>query len=321
MADAFIHLTACEQLAQDSRLFPEVGAVMSRNLSAAKLGAIFVDLPHYQGIYGSMLRHWLRLPHRLGRWSDVFHMHRPTALGIAFGELTQTDLELTGEPWALAFVAGYFSHLAFDRVIHALINRLVRENLQPTDDATTLHFKCEYIQALLFHRELYGADVVGTRVVRKMTATQLVNEHDHDAEVLRFIVRGCLKGLGMAPAETEVVKWARGFAAYLGILTTPIAKLYNVRDNDEGRRLTHTFYRNDFFNYVTFYNRAMALAVDYVNAVFLYLSDMDFSDEARADLLLRVPEIDIANPPEDEIFAPPAENHHPVILPFERPKL
>ena len=53
---------------------------------AARLGAVFVDLPYFESFPRVLLDYVLKRPQRPSRWGDIFHQRTPIALGRALAE-------------------------------------------------------------------------------------------------------------------------------------------------------------------------------------------------------------------------------------------
>lgn len=328
MADTLLQLTACEHISKSPHLYPEIAAALTSDLASAKLGVVFADLPYYQDLMQSGLRLVLGKRPVMRHWGQVFHTHRPTTLGLAFAELTQTDAEYVNKPWALAFVAGYFTHLAVDRVLNALSRRVVSENVPTGAEISNFKIFCAHYQSVFFHRELLGHDLIGTKDVRGLAACFREKRGVIDDETQLFLHKACLKAFAQVPDEGEMQTWAAGFQTYSSLLSLSLLKFYRLGENESGQGLLHSFYRNDFFDFSAYFDRAIELAVDYVNTAYAYLKNGDFCAGSREEFFELVPDFDIANPPDDDHFyvnpqeEPPEGDEEPVenIVPFSEPK-
>ena len=121
-----IHLSALDDTLVALPLRLRATLVAPATWPVAKLGAMFVDLPYYEGITGTLLRHTLGLPPRPSSWGDVLHQRAPIALGVRLGELgvalqRQRALHKQGDA-LVALALGYISHAAVDTALHPLVN-------------------------------------------------------------------------------------------------------------------------------------------------------------------------------------------------------
>jgi hypothetical protein len=229
---------------------------------------------------------------------------------LAFAELAQTDIEYQQESWPLAFVAGYFSHLALDRVLNALIQRLVREHLGDNQDHMELQYNCEHFQSLFFHREFFGEDILGTAKGYELCNILSQKGKRFEESLILFCIKGCLKAFGKAPSRRELKRWRGGFCRFSALRNKSFKIDKRIISGKTGQKIAHTFYRNDFFDFVDYYSRALELSVEYINNIFDYMRGGNYSSAAREEFTEMVPEMDIYNPPEEE-------QNYPLMLPEE----
>src|SRR5262249_12246285 len=129
--------------------------------AAARLGAVFVDLPYFDRFAWAVLRYALHLPPQASRFGDLFHHRAPIALGRAFGEaaVCLSQQRETADSGALLFAlaVGYISHAAVDTSMHPMVNRVAKERAAAQrDDPNRQHQEVEKFQSILFHERRFG---------------------------------------------------------------------------------------------------------------------------------------------------------------------
>ena len=90
---------------------------------AARVGAIFVDLPYFERFPLALLRYVLEWGPAASRWGDTTHHKAPIAVGRG---LMEEAKKLGGEDgaWLHELALGYISHAAVDRSMHPHVNAL-----------------------------------------------------------------------------------------------------------------------------------------------------------------------------------------------------
>src|SRR4051812_23815936 len=126
MPALLLHLTVIERLAADSRLLPPpLARALDEDLEYARLGAALLDLPRFDGLLA--LAEGVRPRDEPTRYAQLFHMRAPVAFGLKMAELVSLGA-LVGSEAGHAFVAGYFTHIALDRALQTLEDRLVERH-------------------------------------------------------------------------------------------------------------------------------------------------------------------------------------------------
>lgn len=218
-ADA-IHLAALNDVVEQRRgLF---GA--APELQAARLGAVFVDLPYYERIALTLAAHVFGRHVSWSDWGHRFHTERP----IAFGEAILDEARaLRAEPgtrrhgdWLAAFALGAVCHAAVDRALHPLINRLAaaRPGGRPLSRE---HQEVEKLQSILFHRERFGRELLGRPELVPYMAVDgrpLTDEPVLEAALFRASAQVYGAGLG----RDALRRWLSGYGAYVRLMASPV---------------------------------------------------------------------------------------------------
>ena len=217
-----VHLSAL----QDSA--PLVAAEAARALGAhpgaARLGAVLVDLPYFERFPIELAGYVLRRPPRPSAWGDRFHRAAPSRVGF---ELLRAARATSGPERAplLALALGYVSHCAVDWTLHPLVNRLARARAQRLGSTEGVeHREVEKFQSVLFHTARFETEFMGSPTLRRHISVDagalLVDAGLHSA-----IDRALHAALGDAPTRASWRAWARGYAQYVGVLSSPLGRL------------------------------------------------------------------------------------------------
>jgi Zinc dependent phospholipase C len=195
---------------------------------AAKVGAMFVDLPYFEDFPLVVLKYLLKRPVAVTVWGDRFHDETPIGLGIEFLRGAQKLLEKpssrTSGEWALAMALGYFSHLAVDSAIHPSVNRLARHRaLALQDTAARQHSEVEKFQSILYHEERHGFDFMGEPFLAHYIKTQ-PEPIWSDSEVSAVIFPSLQKVFGRSVAPKTVKNWASGYRQYGALIASALGK-------------------------------------------------------------------------------------------------
>lgn len=284
-----VHLSALEDT-----LAGATGALHRRTREpalreAARLGAVFVDLPYFAGFSLVVLRYLLKRPQAHSPWGDLYHQRAPMALGRALGEAgvrlaRERHSRTEGEALA-ALALGYYSHAAIDTALHPLVNRLADDRAATLGDAPSRqHHEVEKYQSLLFHHERLGFDFLGTTTLRAHITI--------DARLLTrgptaALVQGCIMAaLGEAPGIASLASWAGGYRDYALLISSPAGTLIAPPAAQERER-------EQVYEAVDFpgrYQQALQRSRAWVAALCDYLEDGRFDAGARATLTRLVPE-------------------------------
>lgn len=302
MPGATLHLTHIELLAEEPALSDPVRAAIAAQITHARLGSVFVDLPFYTNIVTMMVGYALEMPaencpfaHKMHRYRpDMFAWHVLCCCAEEGGELTRDQ--------RLALLAGFFSHVALDLEVHPLVNWCARRDLILRGGNESHHHRLtEKYHSLFFHKDLLGSDVVG----RSELFTQRARIVDHPATVRRNVhapvVRWSTEMLagffhGAAPSMREFAGWVRAFRHFSLAISLPPAGGNSRRlGNADNRR---RYYENDDFRFVEFWRRGYQRSIELINLAHAVVEAEDFSDTRRAAFLRRAAISDLAYPPE-----------------------
>jgi hypothetical protein len=279
-----------ERLAAAPQGLPaSLAKALVEDLEYARLGAALLDLPWYGNPGAELARvafgHAAPLPprHELLR-------RAPVAVGLRLSEIVSRGALVGREP-GLAFVAGYFTHLAMERRVVPLV--LQRLGIQGTLRAPEHHALrgVEWVQALLWLRETLGHDPMGTEEITQRF--RVVKRRG-------FPVRGLGKGmfllietayldvLGETPTKAEVDAWVRGMWIHGRILGSSIGKRISLPEDVP--HATSSLYRGEGIDLA----HAIEVALDDARACLVEVVERiehnDFREETTAAFLRTFPE-------------------------------
>ena len=289
MAHVLVHTIAISDLASEpDRLSPALAAALAEDLEYARFGAVLPDLPYFERpIASAVSRLAGRAPLRPPQ-ATLFHNGAPVGLGLRLCELVGSA-SMVGRTPGLAVVAGYFSHLAVDRVLCPPVQRLEQEIAAPGEAGRSAE-EIEFGQAMRLAAERLGPDVVGHPEVRA---------HLQVLKRRRFPVRGvgrglhllvetaCADVLGVSPTARELDRWVQGLWLYARVLASPRGRqLMGSGDEAQGDRA----YRSEGFDYPRLYSEALDRSREYAHQALDYLSEGNFDRSAREAFLTRIPE-------------------------------
>lgn len=266
-------------------------ATSGQHQAAARLGALFVDLPYFDRFAWAVIRYALKRPQAHSVWGDVFHQKTPIALGRLFGEAgvrlaAKTATRQAGETLT-ALALGYISHAALDTSMHPHINRLARERaartgLHPSQE----HHEIEKFQSLIFHEQRFGQDLMGTRTL--LAYIDADGQCLGDRGPIGDAVQESLTSLhGRAPSRVELRRFARGYKTYVALIgNSVVGPRIGPREVREAAR-PEVF---TAFDFPRRFAEAVAKSRHYLDALGAYLADGVFDESAQAALAAQVPE-------------------------------
>src|SRR5512143_2445908 len=109
MPSATLHLTHAEMLAHEPAVPAALREAMQEELTFARLGAVFPDLPFYTNIVTMMLGYWLEMPAETCPFAQKMHRYHPDEFAWHFLTEAGKDRLLTRDQ-RLAIMGGFFSH-------------------------------------------------------------------------------------------------------------------------------------------------------------------------------------------------------------------
>ena len=290
MPALLLHLAAVERLTADSRaLPPAIARALDEDLEYARLGAVLLDLPRFDGLAGA-LREPLRPAPGPTRYAQLFHLRAPVAFGLKVAELVSLGA-LVGAEAGLAFVSGYFCHLVLDRALQPLEDRLATAHRLPGETPWQARSRVQWTQTLLYLRELHGEDLVGNPA---LTARFQVSKRGGIPfggmggglyEIVRLASRDVL---GEAPSKREVDGWVRGLYLYGRVLGSPLGRTRALPAWSNLSALE--LYRSSELDVAREIDAALAEARRVLVRVSEYMARRSFTRRARARFLEDIPE-------------------------------
>lgn len=281
MPAMIVHLVGVERLALAPGILPPaVAKALHEDLEYARLGAALLDLPWYGGAGAELAR--VAFGHKAPLPEALPLLHRaPLEVGLRFAEVVSRGA-LVGREAGLAFLTGYFTHLALEEALTPATMRLLE--LEAPLDADGIHAMrgVEWVQSLLWLRDTLGYDPMGTKEIAQRF--RVVKRRG-------FPVRGLGKGmylllataygdvLGEAPAKVEVDRWIRGFWTHGRILGSSLGKRFSLPV--EVPQASVRLYRSEAIDVAEVIEGALDRARDTVTRLYGLFDASDFSDEAK----------------------------------------
>jgi len=265
-------------------------------LAAARLGALFVDLPYFDRFAWAVLRYVLHLHPQGSLWGDRLHHQAPIALGRALGE---ASVRLRRKPETAqagslleALSLGYISHAAVDTSMHPMVNATAATRARAlADSPARQHQEVEKFQSILFHERRFGFDFMGTRELARYieidaaAGSLLLGEREH-APVAKEVAAAMHQVLGAAPTEHDFARFLAGYRRYVWLIASPIGK--TIAPPAEKEREKPALF--DALDFPGRYHRAVAQSVRFLNTLSDYLCDGVFDESARAAFHRQIPE-------------------------------
>jgi hypothetical protein len=285
-----VHLSALEDTLREAPAGLRAAVADPRLLAALRLGALFVDLPYFQSVGSSLLRHALGLAPRPCPWGDRLHQEAPIRFGRLLGEagarLRRSPPTREAGDFLILLAVGYFSHAALDCALHPLVNRLAREHAAASGQPPLFwHHTIEKLQSALYHELRHGRDYLGTRELIAylgIDAEPLVAPGPI-ADTVAAVLTQCF---GQAPGRDQLAAWARGYRRFIRILGSPLAR--RGIPPSLRARLRPAFF--DDLDFPGRFTQAVAQSVRWTSLCWRYLSDGVFDTSAREELARAIPE-------------------------------
>lgn len=212
-----IHLTALREAMASPALDAGVRRRLVRRDDAARLGAIFVDLPYFHRFAGEVLRYVLGVPARPSPWGAMLHDGGAIALLDALLDVARREREETIGAIAL----GVASHCAIDRALHPLINALARTHRAGKNHDAS-HREVEKFQSICFHEQYMGRDMMGTAEITSYLTIRIASGLPE--QVAALLLDAWTRALGSAPDRAELGGYLRGYRSHVALLGTPLGK-------------------------------------------------------------------------------------------------
>lgn len=260
-------------------------AVPPPRADAAKLGALFVDLPYFDRFPLAVGRYLFKRPPAPSRWGDVTHHRAPIAVARALmEEARRADAAARG--WLHSFALGYICHAAVDRSVHPHVNAFAKARAEAQGDTLSRqHQEVEKYQSILFHEQRLGRDFMGTLALRDYCAVD-ASPLWKSPDVRDAVQRALNRAWGEAPLPADFRDWAGGYAQYLLLIASPLGK--TVAPPAAKERV-----RAELFDGPAFpkqFEAAVAQSNRWMAALGAYFDDGRFDDSAKAQLEAEIPE-------------------------------
>ena len=304
MPGATLHLTHAEILSQEPALYTPLREAMQQELVYSRLGSVFHDLGFYTNIVKMMLGYWLEMPAETCPFAQKLHRFQPDAFAWHLVCAAQQDGLLTREQ-RLAFVGGFFSHVALDLELHPLVNWISRREVLLRGGHESHHHRlAEKYHSLFFHRDLQGRDALGQ--ARFFFDRSRIVEHPPffrvaiDQPIIRWATE-MLAGFFHegAPSQREFCGWVRAFRHFGFVVSLPWVKGNSDRlGNDVNRE---HFYENDEFRFLDFWERGYGRSVRLLNLAYESVSAGDASAAAGEAFRREAAITDLSYPPEQNL--------------------
>lgn len=215
-----IHLTALREALASPRIDPALRRLVERESSAARLGAVVVDLPYFQRFPEQVARYAVGLPPAHSPWGVALHECGPIEALVALLVLARRRRDDA----VAAFAVGLASHAFLDRALHPLINALGRANgVRRGKTSMSAHMEVEKFQSIIFHERYHGRDYMGTPTLARFIAVPLAPRLA--THPIGRALRSALAGsFGAGPSVAELRDWGRGYDHYTALIGSPLGK-------------------------------------------------------------------------------------------------
>lgn len=252
-----------------------------------RLGALVIDFPYFDRFPLGVARYLLKRPTAQSSWGDRLHHGKP--VGGALSMLASARaLSAAGRQQdadrVLALLLGYVSHLAVDRSMHPLVNRIARERAKRLGrDVGHHHTEVEKFHSVLFHEERLGFDFMGRRELRKHIEVD-GQALRRDGSLRDAYVAAMTRVCGEAPSTALIARWTRGYGQYVALVSSPVGK--HIVPEAAKRAVRGELYRGAFGSFVDAYGEAVRASRDAIEATLAAYSAPD----GEADLARAFPE-------------------------------
>lgn len=273
--------------------------VAAHTLPATRLGAMFVDLPYFDAVTSTLLRHVLGLSPRPLPWGDLLHQRAPITLCRCLGEhgvrLRRQGHKDAGE-YLIALSLGYMCHAAIDTALHPLVNRLAAARaVAHGDHPLRQHREVEKFHSVLFHEDRHGRDFLGTAALQEFLSLEIAPlwRPGPIADAVAAAFRECLQA---HPARSAFQRWEQGLRRYLALLCGPLGRRA-VSPADKERERPALY---DAIDFAGRYDAALRRSIAWVTTLAEYLD----CDGDPAALQAAIPEQSLDPPDVSEEARP-----------------
>jgi hypothetical protein len=284
-----IHISAYLDSLSASRAPAQLRSGQLRELG--RLGSLVIDFPYFERFPLGVLRYLLHRPTAQSTWGESLHKGTPVC---AAHRLLQQSRDLRTRDAAaadrvLALALGFVSHLAVDRSLHPLVNRMAAERAgRMGGDPSHHHTEVEKFHSVLFHEERLGFDFMGTPKLREHIGVDAHAVH-RDPALFGALNAAFADAVGRAPEAANLERWARGYTQYVWLVSSPVGK--RIVPNDVKPRVHAELYRGPFGAFVDAYGIAVRASREALDAALAWAeAPPERADAARAAFSQVLPE-------------------------------
>jgi hypothetical protein len=278
-----LHLTFGETLAAQPELAEELRRAGAHEPQYLRLGSIFHDLPYYGNMALMAIRYGLRRPAEESYWGTKVHYDRPDQFLARFVETARTVEAPLERPERLALVLGFCSHAGLDLAMHPLVNYLARRDALAEGGAESHHHRLtEKYQALYYHIDSRGTDLIGSREMRDKTRVTKRSPLTGRIEpaIVEFATTAFRRMWCDAPSARMWSGWVRSFAHFGIMVSGPMALRNSLKLRTPANR--KRYFQDEAFDFYDFWAAGRARGIEIGNLAYEYFERADFSDMAHA---------------------------------------
>jgi hypothetical protein len=229
-------------------------------LALGRLGSLVIDFPYFERFPLGVLRYVLHQPTAQSTWGEQLHKGNPVQ---AAESMLERGREL-GSMRVQALALGFVSHLAVDRSLHPLVNRMARERARRLGgDPAHHHTEVEKFHSVLFHEERLGFDFMGEAALRAHIEVDADAVH-RDGELLAALDSAFYLATGRAPGRASFARWSRGYRQYVWLVSSRMGK--RIAPAAVRRRVHGELYRGAWGAFSDAYGEAVARSRDAIDA-------------------------------------------------------
>lgn len=300
-----IHLTALREGLARARVSADARRTVARAEHAARLGAVWVDLPYYATFKSDIARYALGRALPTSHWGTETHERAVPLLRAVIRRGCAVSVRDSGEfAWceAAAFAIGLASHLAIDRALHPLVNWLAERHTASQTRMTheQAHREVEKFQSICFHEAYFGDDLMGTS---RLAAYMHVDGIERLDRGIGELGRGAMHdAFGSAPDPAVVRGWGNNYALYVRLLASRAGKLLAPPDAREAA--VPLFLHGEWGSFAMHLERAIEASTEVIDIVWNLFQRPAPSDEELKQALSGVMDDGTVDPPAST-FSPP----------------
>jgi hypothetical protein len=238
-------------------------------LALGRLGSLVIDFPYFERFPIGVLRYLLNRPTAQSSWGEQLHMGNPVQAAVSLIECARASQSERVQALALGFV----SHLAVDRSLHPLVNRMARERARRLDrDPAREHTEVEKFHSVLFHEERLGFDFMGEPALRAHIEVDADAVY-RDADLFIALDAAFNEATGSAPGREVFARWSRGYRQYVWLVSSRVGK--RIVPAEVKQRVHGELYRGAWGAFSDAYGVAVGCSRDAIDAALDWLQASD----------------------------------------------